>query len=91
LRFAADRGLSSGNQEVASTSQVTRVIPVSRQAATKHLLLLEAVGLVSKDRRGRERIWRLRLEAFADASDRGRSVMPRVSSGANCCSVETVT
>jgi DNA-binding transcriptional ArsR family regulator len=29
-----------------STSQVTQVIPVSRQAATKHLLLLEAVGLV---------------------------------------------
>ncbi|HZN78446.1 MAG TPA: metalloregulator ArsR/SmtB family transcription factor, partial [Mycobacterium sp.] len=40
-----------------STSRVTQVIPVSRQAATKHLLLLEAVGLVSSERQGRERIW----------------------------------
>ncbi len=52
-----------------STSQVTRVIPVSRQAATKHLLLLEGAGLVSSDRRGRERIWRLRPEPLTDAGD----------------------
>ncbi|WP_029118029.1 helix-turn-helix transcriptional regulator [Mycobacterium sp. URHB0044] len=52
-----------------STSQVTEVIPVSRQAATKHLLLLEAVGLVSSERRGRERIWRVQPEPLSDASD----------------------
>lgn len=52
-----------------STSQVTEVIPVSRQAATKHLLLLEAVGLVSSERRGRERIWRVQPEPLGDASD----------------------
>jgi DNA-binding transcriptional ArsR family regulator len=52
-----------------STSQVTEVIPVSRQAATKHLLLLEAVGLVSSDRRGRERISRVQPQPLSDASD----------------------
>jgi DNA-binding transcriptional ArsR family regulator len=52
-----------------STSQFARVIPVSRQAATKHLLLLEAVGLVSSERQGRERIWRIEPEPLTDASD----------------------
>lgn len=52
-----------------STSKVTQVIPVTRQAATKHLLLLEAVGLVSSERHGRERIWRIEPEPLADASD----------------------
>ncbi len=52
-----------------STSQVTHVVPVSRQAATKHLLLLEAVGLVSSERHGRERIWRIEPRPLADASD----------------------
>ena len=52
-----------------STSQVTEVVSVSRQAATKHLLLLEAVGLVSSERNGRERIWRIEPEPLTDASD----------------------
>jgi DNA-binding transcriptional ArsR family regulator len=52
-----------------STSQLTQIVPVSRQAATKHLLLLEAVGLVSSERHGRERIWRIEPEPLTDASD----------------------
>jgi DNA-binding transcriptional ArsR family regulator len=52
-----------------STAQVTSVVPVSRQAATKHLLLLEAVGLVSSQRQGRERIWRVEPKPLSDASD----------------------
>lgn len=52
-----------------STVQLTQVIPVTRQAATKHLLLLEAVGLVTSDRIGRERIWRIQTEPLAEASD----------------------
>jgi DNA-binding transcriptional ArsR family regulator len=52
-----------------STAQVTQVVAVSRQAATKHLLLLEAVGLVSSERQGRERIWRIQPEPLTDASD----------------------
>lgn len=51
-----------------STSQITQVVPVSRQAATKHLLLLEAVGLVSSQRNGRERIWRMQPQPLAEAS-----------------------
>ncbi|MGV0808492.1 ArsR/SmtB family transcription factor [Mycolicibacterium setense] len=52
-----------------STVQLTQVIPVTRQAATKHLLLLEAVGLVTSDRKGRERIWRIQPEPLVQASD----------------------
>jgi DNA-binding transcriptional ArsR family regulator len=52
-----------------STVQLTQVIPVTRQAATKHLLLLEAVGLVASDRRGRERVWRIQPEPLVQASD----------------------
>lgn len=52
-----------------STTDVTQVVSVSRQAATKHLVLLEAVGLVSSQRKGRERIWRVQPEPLTDASD----------------------
>ncbi|MHC9296432.1 ArsR/SmtB family transcription factor [Mycobacterium sp. LTG2003] len=52
-----------------STAQLTEVIAVSRQAATKHLLLMEAVGLVRSHRQGRERIWEIRPEPLAEASD----------------------
>jgi DNA-binding transcriptional ArsR family regulator len=53
----------------SSTSQVTEVIPVTRQAASKHLELLESVGLVTSARRGRERVWTLQTEPLARASD----------------------
>jgi DNA-binding transcriptional ArsR family regulator len=53
----------------SSTSQVTQAVPVTRQAATKHLELLEAAGLVSSSRRGRERIWTLQTQPLAEASD----------------------
>jgi DNA-binding transcriptional ArsR family regulator len=52
-----------------STSQVTSVVPVSRQAASKHLQLLESAGLVTSSRRGRERVWTVRTQPLADASD----------------------
>jgi DNA-binding transcriptional ArsR family regulator len=52
-----------------STTELTAVVPVSRQAATKHLLMLEAVGLVASQRQGRERVWRVRPEPLAEASD----------------------
>ncbi len=53
----------------SSTSQVTQAIPVTRQAASKHLQLLESAGLVSSSRRGRERVWTVRTEPLAQASD----------------------
>ena len=53
----------------SSTSQVTSVLPVTRQAATKHLQLLESAGLVTSSRRGRERVWTVQTEPLARASD----------------------
>ncbi len=40
---------------------------VSRQAITKHLLALQAAGLVRSDRSGRERIWELQSKRLAEA------------------------
>ena len=53
----------------SSTSKVTQVLSVTRQAATKHLELLETAGLVSSSRRGRERIWTLQTKPLTQASD----------------------
>ncbi len=52
-----------------STTKITEVVSISRQAATKHLVLLEAVGLVSSQRHGRERIWRVQPKPLTDASE----------------------
>ena len=53
----------------SSTSQVTQAVSVTRQAATKHLELLEAAGVVISSRRGRERIWTLQPRPLIDAGD----------------------
>jgi DNA-binding transcriptional ArsR family regulator len=53
----------------SSTSQVMQVIPVSRQAVSKHLSMLEGVGLVHSRKHGRERIWRVRTQPLVQASD----------------------
>lgn len=53
----------------SSTSQVTQALSVTRQAATKHLELLETAGLVSSRRRGRERIWALQTKPLTQTSD----------------------
>ena len=53
----------------SSTSQVTESVSVTRQAATKQLELLQAAGLVSSSRRGRERIWTLQTRPLIDAGD----------------------
>jgi DNA-binding transcriptional ArsR family regulator len=53
----------------SSTSQVTQSVSVSRQAATKHLEVLEAAGLVISSRRGRERIWTLQTQPLIQAGD----------------------
>lgn len=41
---------------------------VSRQAVTKHLHALEAVGLARSSRVGRERVWELRTRRLSDAT-----------------------
>jgi len=45
--------------EVLSISQLTESSFVTRQAVTRHLEVLEEVGLVRGTRRGREHLWRL--------------------------------
>lgn len=40
-----------------SVTRLTRRSGVTRQAVTKHLVVLEAAGLVRGTRRGRERLW----------------------------------
>ncbi len=60
-----------------STTEVTTVVSVSRQAATKHLLLLEAAGLVSSQRHGRERIWRVQPKPLNEASEYLNSLSQR--------------
>jgi len=67
----------------SSTSQVISVIPVTRQAASKHLQLLEAVGLVTSARRGRERIWTVQTEPLARASDYLTQLSRRWDAAAN--------
>jgi DNA-binding transcriptional ArsR family regulator len=42
-----------------SIAQITTGEHVTRQAITKHLLVLESAGLVKGSRRGRERLWQL--------------------------------
>jgi DNA-binding transcriptional ArsR family regulator len=52
-----------------STLQVAQSIPLSRQAATKHLEVLEAVGAVRSSKQGRERIWTVEPRPLAAAGD----------------------
>lgn len=52
-----------------STSTLTEAIPATRQAAAKHLLLLESAGLVSSAKQGRERIWSVRPQSLTAAGD----------------------
>jgi DNA-binding transcriptional ArsR family regulator len=53
-----------GPGSIASLHAKSRV---SRQAITKHLVVLSGAGLVRSSRRGRERIWELEPKRFEDA------------------------
>lgn len=53
-----------GPGSIASLHAKSRV---SRQAITKHLVVLSEAGLVRSSRQGRERIWELEPRRFADA------------------------
>lgn len=53
----------------SSTSQLTQSVSVTRQAASKHLQLLESAGLVTSIRRGRERVWTVQTTPLAEAGD----------------------
>jgi DNA-binding transcriptional ArsR family regulator len=50
-----------------SITQLTEGSDVTRQAVTKHLVVLSEAGLVIDFRRGRERVWELRKRRLEDA------------------------
>jgi DNA-binding transcriptional ArsR family regulator len=55
---------TQGPQSITSLTEGSRV---TRQAITKHLLMLEEAGLVRGEREGRERIWELSSKRLAEA------------------------
>jgi DNA-binding transcriptional ArsR family regulator len=55
---------ASGPESITHLSEESAV---SRQAIKKHLDVLSKAGLVRGDRRGREHIWQLEPQRFADA------------------------
>ena len=52
-----------------SISRLSANSKVSRQAITKHLVVLSDAGLVRSTRRGRERVWDLAPERLSDANE----------------------
>jgi DNA-binding transcriptional ArsR family regulator len=50
-----------------SIARLSQDAPVTRQAVTKHLVMLEAAGLVHGIRAGRERIWELEPARLVEA------------------------
>lgn len=56
------------DQGQASTTTLAEGLPVTRQAVAKHLVVLDRVGLVASQRRGREVRYAVRLERLDDAA-----------------------
>lgn len=48
------------------TIRLKQGIPVSRQAVTKHLRMLEDAGLVQSQRVGRDRLWQIETRQLAE-------------------------
>ena len=57
-----------GEHGPMTTMKLVEGLGMTRQAATKHLVVLENVGLVSSSVRGREIMRELRLEVLDDAA-----------------------
>lgn len=60
IRVLADR-------ETATATELAEVLPVTRQAVSKHLAVLSRAGLVGGARLGRERRYRLTPAPLSDA------------------------
>ena len=52
----------------ASITDIARLFPISRQAVTRHLGVLEAAGVIAVETRGRERIVSLRPHTLQSAT-----------------------
>lgn len=55
--------------EKRSITQLTEGFALSRQAVTKHLRLLEEVGIVSGEKSGRESLYHLEIESLAEVRE----------------------
>ncbi len=53
----------------ATATELAGRLPISRQAVTKHLVVLDQARLIAKDRHGREVRYRLEADRLATASD----------------------
>jgi DNA-binding transcriptional ArsR family regulator len=49
-----------------SITRLTEGFPITRQAITKHLRVMERAGLVRSRRHGRERVWRVSPRRLGD-------------------------
>ena len=56
-----------GDSPPLSIAALSAGEPVTRQAITKHLRVLEGAGLVQSSRNGRERLWELKAERVEEA------------------------
>lgn len=56
-----------GARATATPTELAAELPVTRQAVSKHLATLEAAGLVSSERRGRETHYRLTPQPLTEA------------------------
>ncbi len=56
-----------GHDGPMSIARLTAGFPVTRQAITKHLRVMEGAGLVRSTRQGRERVWHLEQRRLAEA------------------------
>jgi DNA-binding transcriptional ArsR family regulator len=55
-----------GSEGPASITSLTSGFGITRQAITKHLVVMHKSGLVHSKRRGRERVWRLNQHRLAE-------------------------
>ena len=53
----------------ASASQLATELPISRQAISKHLSLLDSVGLVDRAEQGRQVVYTARVSPLRDVTD----------------------
>lgn len=54
--------------ETATATELAGVLPVTRQAVSKHLAALAGAGLVARTKQGREARYRLTPDPLADAA-----------------------
>jgi DNA-binding transcriptional ArsR family regulator len=65
FRLRLVKRLSSGVP--LSITQLSHKLPITRQAVTKHLHVLESAGLVKGEKNGREQRWQLEARSLKEA------------------------